>query len=271
MGIDIDISKRLGYGGSAEISPASAPAVQVLITGGGFEMSQSPAYNSMVNIYPPVGSATSDSRSKVLHADGVREYTASLNFDVTTAIMALLTKDALLSRGYQFDIGIHDGNNHWTMSECRATQITLSGAPGGLITCVLSATGLAAWDSGPTVVNDFIRNSDVPLGYWWSGGADIRDWNFVMSQAVTSVYQNKNTPEPRYLKIGEIEYMLTVNLYNDHGYDDKTIQVASETFQLTGITTGHGYSFNGITDLGTYSHTFTSAAGPNGSNSVIIQ
>lgn len=263
-----DISKRLGYGGSAVIG-----STQVLITSGSFEITNNPAYNTMIDIAP-----NTQSRSKVLHADGTSEYTASIGFDVTSAAMSLLTTSTLLGRRYLFSLGIHDGENKFVMTDCFATQLTLSGAPGGLITANLSAMGKTAWTAG-TVTNDFIRNtvrvgSDLankPLGYWWSGGPDIRDWTLTMTQSVTPMYRNLAETDPGYLKVGPIEYVLAVNLYAYPIADNKAIHIATKTFNLTGVSTSLGYSFNGITDLGTYSHTFTtSATGSDGSNGVII-
>ena len=272
----MDSSRRLGYGGSAEIVPSGGFAVQLLITSGSFDAAVSPSYNNMVDIDP-----VQVTRSKVLHATGTAEFSASLSFDVTKAAMGVLTKTTLLKRRYPFDLGINDGTDSFVLKDCYLTQLSLSGAPGGLISAQLSAMAKEKRIS-QAILNAYVLDANrvgattpnqKPLGYWWSGGADIRDWTLTMTQSVTPMYLNEplvlTYAPPKYLKVGLIEYTLEVNLYADPAGPNAVINIVTETFTLTGQTTANGYTFNGVNDLGMYSHSFMTSA-LNSSDSVII-
>lgn len=253
-----DFTRRLGYGGSAVVD-----GVQVLITGGSMERADTPSFLEMLDIDPTVGGDVMSPRSKVFHADGVSVFTGSLSFDVTAAIMAKIAKDKLLGRGYKFNIGINDGENDYVMSDCYATSLSLSGAPGGLIAASLSVMAKSSFAAG-AVTNDYIledytsTTDNQPLGYWWSGGTDIKEWTLNMSQTVEPVYLNQNQMTPQYLRVGLIEYSLDTVLYDE--LTPSVVHIRTKTFTLKGKTTAKGYSFNGVTDLGTYSHSFTTAA-----------
>jgi len=208
----------------------------------------------------------------VLHADGTVAYTGTIAFDVTTPALAFMTTARLLMRRYQFNIGIHDGENQWVMSDCYLTQLTLGGAPAGFITASLgfmATSGKAA----SSVANAYIL-TDNPLGYWWSGNTDVKEWTLTMNQAVEPVYVNENVSpptadSPRYLKVGLVDYQLDVTCYSQQTHNQ--IFISTTSFTLTGITGAKGYTFNGVNDLGMYLHSFvTAASAASGSDGVII-
>lgn len=262
----VDATKVLGYGGSAEIAAAGGlgGGTQVLITSGQFDKAITPSYLEPLDIPP-----SSTSRSRVDHADGVATYNGTLAFDVTANALTVLTTSTLLSRYYSFDIGIDDGNEAWQMLSCKLTNLTLSGAPAGVINASISFMAATEHSSSVSVTNDFIRTEE-PLGYWWSGNTDVRDWSFTMNQNVTPMYGNANTTVPRYLKVGLVDYSLQVTTY-DGVQQHSTIYIATTSFSLTGNTTAEGYSFGGVTELGMYTHTFeTAAAIGTGSGGTII-
>lgn len=267
-------TKRLGYGGSAVVD-----GVQVLITGGGMEQVDSPSFMEMMDIDP-----TMVTRSRILHADGVSAYTGSISYDVTEEAMPSFSTGQLFKRRYQFDVGINDGTNgdttpgvSWNMTDCYLTNLTLSGAPGGLINASLAYMAKDVKSVG-AVTNDYILDdyygmtpvtNNQPLGYWWSGGPDIKEWTFTMNQAVEPMYLNKNVMTPQYLLVGLIDFQLDVILYV--AGTPSTIAIHTSSFTLTGVSTTQGYTFNGVTDLGMYSHTFVTAANAaSGSSGVII-
>ncbi len=249
-------AKRLGYGGSAVIAGS-----QVLITSGSFEQANSPSFLEMLDIDPSM-----QQRGRVLHAEGVSSFTGSLSFDLTPNAMNKFTTSTLLDRGYQFNVGINDGgvdaDTGLVMSDCYVTSLSLSGAPGGLISSSVSFMAKSASAAG-TVTNTYILDDytssidNQPLAYWWSGGADVKEWTFTMNQAVEPVYLNKNTPSPKYLRVGLVDYQLDTTLYS--GGIPASIKIYTSTFALTGVTSAIGYTFNGVTDLGTYSHSFITA------------
>ena len=239
-----NIAKRLGYGGSGSIA-----GLQVLITGGTLEQSNSPSYLEMMDI--PVDNT---SRSKVIHADGTSTYTGSINFDVTASVIALFSVSALFMRRYAFDVAINDGENVSSMAGCQVTNLSVSGAPGGLLTASISFMSLGPRGS-VAPPNAYILATQVPYGYWYSGAAEVKDWTLTMNQAVTPMYGNENVTTPKYLKTGLIDFTLDANLYSDIGCSSVVIATSHAT--LTGVQVASGHHFNGVTDLGTYSHSFT--------------
>lgn len=254
-----DATKRLGYGGSAEIA-----GQQVLVTSGGFSTATTPSYLEPFSIPP-----SQVSRSRVQHADGVEAYSGEVSCDVTDKFLTVLTTSTLLARRYQFDVGIHDGEDAEEMEDCFLSSMTLSGAPGGLVAASLSFVSANAAQSSVSVDNDFIRD-DEPLGYWYSGATDVRDWTFTMNQAVTPVYGNEDTEAPRYINVGLVDYSLAVTTY-EAVIAQTSIDIKTKTFTLTGVTTAEEYAFAGVTDLGNYRHTFETAADAStGSGAVII-
>lgn len=241
-------AKRLGYGGSAEVD-----GEQLLINSGSFNVAVSPSYLQPLDIPP-----NTDSRSKVLHADGTKSFSGDLSFDLTVKAMAILTLGKLLRRGYTFDVGIDDGEDAYKMSDCKLTSLNLSGGAGGLLSASLSFMSVTDAQPSIAVLNDFIRD-DEPYAYWYSGNTDVREWTFTLNQSLTPMYVNQDTMLPRYLKVGLIDFSLQVTTYEQlHAHS--TIHIATSSFTLTGVTAGSGYSYGGITELGNYNHQFETAA-----------
>jgi hypothetical protein len=91
-----------------------------------------------------------------------------------------------------------------------------------------------------------------------------------MNQAADPVYRNENGTAPRYIKVGLVDYSLAVTTF-DAVIAHSTINIKTSAFTLTGVTTSSDYSFAGVTDLGTYRHTFETAANAaTGSGGIII-
>jgi hypothetical protein len=261
----VSSSKRLGYGGSAVID-----TTQVVVTGGSFDRADAPAMLEMFDL-PSILDTGTQKRGRVFHAPGTSTFTGSLSFDVNKKVMDNVVKvDKILDRNWEFNVGIHDGENSYTMSDCLAQTVSLSGSPGGLINCTVSFMAIAEKVVG-AVTNDYILNYDddpdnQPAAYWWSGGTDIRDWTFSYSQDIAPVYTNRTDQEPKYLRAGLVSYSLAVTTYSELLVD--TIKIMASTFVLTGKRTARGYTFNGATDLGMYSHTFETAA--SGSSDAVV-
>lgn len=252
-------TKRLGYGGSASIA-----GQQVLVTSASFMKEISPSYLEPWSI-----PASSTSRSRVLHADGVSSYSGSLSLDVTDNFLSVLDTSTLLSRRYSFSVGIHDGEEGYKMDNCYVTSLSLNGATGGLITASLSFVSAEPWESSLTVPNDFIRD-DEPVGYWYSGNTDVREWSFTMNQNATPMYGNENSPSPKYIKVGMVNYGLQVLTF-DSIVSHSAISIKTSSFTLTGVTTSEEYSFVGVNDFGNYRHSFETAANATtGSGGIII-
>jgi len=257
--------RHLGYGGSAAIG-----STQVLITGGSFEQASAISYLNMISTPPATTPA-----GRVQHADGTNAYTGDLAFDVCQEYMSLFNPGGgLLQRFYEFDIGINDGASDWKMSKCKLTSLTLAGAAGGLVTANMSYLALAGKVVGSTP-NLFIRDSVTPLGYWYTGTGpsdNIKDWNLTMSQEAGLVYKNSNSVEPAYIKVGGVTYVLTVTSYQDlyPGGTTQSILIYTDTFTLTGRPASRGFSFGGMTDMGTYRYSFETSSQTGASNAVVI-
>lgn len=252
-------NRKLGYAGAGYVD-----GTQVLVTSHNFEKAVS---KSFIEAYSLPNSITS--RSKMLHADGTVQYTGSIGFDVTADAMSILTVSKLLARNYTFQVKIHDGEAAYEMNDCKASSVALSGATGGLIACSLSFMGPTDWSAASTAAPDFIRDSDTPYGYWYSGNTDVISWSLSYNQDLAPRYGNEDSVEPLYVRGGLISYTLQVETYSVqlHG----SVTIATSTFTLTGTTTAKGYNFGGPTSLGTYTHTFeTAASAASGSDGVII-
>jgi hypothetical protein len=235
----------LGYGGSAVVD-----GIQVLVTGGSFTRERNISYVNMISIPP-----TYDSRTRVASAEGTHIVTGSVNFDMTDAFMPKLATDQFLRRRHQFTIGLHDGIDSYQLENCYMTSLSLAGAPGGLITAAISFTSGELW-SAASVTNAFIRDQ-VPLGYWYSGNTDVREWTFTVNQDVQGVYLNQDTVWPRYLRIGLWDATLEVTTF-DQIIEHDAVKISTSTFTIVGNTGGSGYTLGGQTDLGTYTHRFDS-------------
>jgi hypothetical protein len=259
--------KRLGYGGSGLIG-----SVQVLITSGNVDVAKSVSFLQPLDIAP-----TTASRSRVKHADGTEVYTCSLAFDVTNAFLQELTTSKLLMRRYKFNIGYNDGENAWGMTDCYLTSLTVSGSAGGLLSGSVSAMGTGEPASPPSfaVPNLYVGFSNgsadnIPVGYWYSGNTNVKDWTLTMSQEVTPVFLNKDETTPRYLRVGVVSYSLQVTTY-EQMYNHDSISISTSSFTLTGVQTAKGASYGGQAELGGYVNTFeTSADIATGSGAVII-
>jgi hypothetical protein len=111
------------------------------------------------------------------------------------------------------------------------------------------------------------------LGYWTTGSATpglIRGWTLTMTQDAELVYKNENSMEPDYIKIGLVMYSLQVTTYRNLASALDTILIMTSSFTLSGHTTGAGFSFGGVTDLGSYNYTFETASPDENSNTLVI-
>ncbi|MHA2067467.1 MAG: hypothetical protein ACXABY_24130 [Candidatus Thorarchaeota archaeon] len=254
----VDDSQRLGYGGSAVID-----GQQVLITGGSFNTGHDNPYLEPWSI-----PASAGSRSRVSHADGTEAYSGEVSLDVTDNFLSVLTTAKLFARRYQFDVGIHNGEVGEEMTGCYLTSLTVSGAPGGLVNASVSFVGATA-PASAVVTNAFIRD-DEPLGYWYSGNVDVREWTLTMNQVANPVYINQDVVTPRYIKVGMVDYALDVVTF-DNIIAYSNINIKTSAFTLTGVTASESYSFGGPAELGGYQHSFETAAdATTGSGGIII-
>jgi hypothetical protein len=262
--------KRLGYGGSAVVD-----GVQVLVTSGSVDVSKTPAYTSPLDITP-----SAVPRSKVLHADGTEAYSMNLGLDVTQNFLDILTTSKLFKRRYEFTMAFNDGETVKGLTNCFVTSLTVSGAAGGLMTATLAVVSASA-PSTPLVANAYIgfqgntgwSSNNFPMGYWYSGNTNVKDWSLTMTQEANPVYLNQDVMTPQYIKVGLVSYSLQVTTYEqwyapgytppDPNVGTDTIKISTSSFTLHGNVTGENATYNGPSELGGYVHTFESAARTN--------
>lgn len=206
-------------------------------------------------------------RNRVKYAPGTRVSSGSVSFDVTaTALTNLLQTNKLFQRNYTFDVKIYDGNQGKQLTSCLVTSLSLSGSVGGLITGSLSFTS----KNDPSNYNgsggSFLSPlTTTPYGYWYSGSAtyQVNDWSLDYSQSVSAVHLNQigdaDNALPRYMKVQTQETSLKLNTYDEISSTNQIV-VATKTFTIVGTKTSKGYSFNGPTNVGTFSYDFASAA-----------
>lgn len=247
-----------GFTGHAIIN-----GIQVLPTSGSISQDINPTYVNFEDI-----ERDDISRSKVAYAPGTKSSSGSLAFDLTEDTAALFTADNLFQRNNNFEVKIFDGVHGKELDESYVTSISLSGSVGGLVTANVNfISRLAPIDyvpSGGIVYQSPI--STLPLGYWFSGSTDfqVREWSFGFNQSTTLMYLNQISDDDdtlaRYVKVGVLDFTLSMTTYDNPGITPDTISVATNAFTITGNTTQQGYSFGGATDIGTFTHDFTSAA-----------
>jgi len=251
----------LGYGGAGFIA-----GTQVLITGGSLDFATTVSYLNMYDTPPSLTMA-----GRVMHSDGTNAYSGSINFDVTMGSMGIFTRNAMLKRYYEFDVEINDGNSAYKMEKCKVTSLTLAGTAGGLVTAQVGFLSKKTIISG-TSTAAFIRDSSTLLGYWYTGTGlsdNLKDWNLTMSQEARLAYCNEAGMEPAYIKVGGVSYTLSVTSYDELS-GPSAITIGTQSFTLTGNTVGHGFSFGGVTDVGSYNYTFETSSDTGISNSLVI-
>lgn len=255
------VIKLTGFSGHVIIDD-----IQVLSGSASLSLEANPSFITLADIQ-----RNENPRGKVLYAPGTEITNGSVNFDVTENSLQLLQLDKLLKRNYFFTVKVFDGHAGRQLDNCYVTSLSVSGSVGGLISASLSFISkddMIAYNGGSGVFIDpgDTTTEDVPYGYWYSGSTSlqVRDWSLSYSQSVNPVYLNQigdaNNKKPRYLKVGLQEYQLSLTTYDAPPETTDSIVIAANTFSILGKFTSSGYSFNGPTDLGTYSHSFSSAA-----------
>jgi hypothetical protein len=240
------IVRALGYAGGATID-----GVPVLVTSGNIQIEHSPAVLEPQALPVPQGGGGAW-RGKTIFADGTYIVNGSLSFDLTQSSVGLLSAGRLFRRGYQFDVVMNDGTNGAVSRTCYATSVSASGSVGGLLSASVSfVSGKEFSAGGGTGI--FMRENE-PVGYWASGGGNIRDWSLSFSQPVDPQYLNGDDMWPLYMKVGICDATLEIGSY-DRTFEN-TVIIATAGATITGYVGSDGYSFNGASDVGTYRHSF---------------
>ena len=251
MPLTIEDTLILGYGGAGVVTISGGGSEQVLITGGAWTSAKAPSYLNAIDILP-----TNVTRSKMLHAEGTITDTINISFDLTDASLGIIS-DLFVSNAV-FDITLNDGNTQVKLDECKANGITLSGSAGGIITCNIDGIAIGPPTIGAASANTFIRDQE-PIGYWFSGNTDVRDWTLTMSQEASLVFPNDAQERAHYIKVARWSFQLDVTTY-EAIQPHATIEIKTDSWTLKGETTSESYSFNGQSDFGMFSHSITTSA-----------
>jgi hypothetical protein len=235
------IIRALSYAGGGSVAGAS-----VLVTSGSVSVEHHPG------IMEPMYLPASGPRVQNVYSTGTMVTTGSIGFDLTYGSAGILSGGALFSRAYKFSVSVGDGQDGFSVSDCLATSVSVSGSAGGLVTA--SVSFISKNDASGGGSGGGVRD---PVGYWASGGGDVKDWSLSFSQQVEPIYLNSAEVWPRGMRIGLIEATLEVSTFSRNLKQDVIIATSGVT--LTGYTASQGYSFNGAGDVGTYKHSFTTA------------
>lgn len=256
--------KKLGWAGGATID-----GIRIMITSGSFSLEQSPGIIEMIDI-----ERDNATRSKVLYSDGTISSNGSISFDVSSESMTLFTTSKLFQRYYKFDVVLADGEQGYSLTDCYINSISLNSSVGSLISGSLSFISVNKWT---TLSTSFIKMSQVPMGYWFSGDSSVQmiDWTLTYNQDAQVMFLNQKTSTDRtlgkYVKCGKNEYSLSVSTYNKLSSGQNKITIDTSSFTLTGINTSETYDYGGQGDLSKYSYNFTTAAAlASGAKGVII-
>jgi hypothetical protein len=262
-----------GFAGVALVN-----GTQVLLTSGNATLDNTQTFVTLMDIVPD-----STQRTKVLYAPGTTMISGSLAWDVKADAMNLISNSGgLLQRGFHFTVAMWTGNAGTPyvgklISNAYASSLSLQGAAGGLISANLSFVSGSVVSGGSNIWNDWSgggsyistrseNSASIPYGYWYSGNANIpvKDWTLSYSQEVSPVFLNQNTTAPKYMKCGTVEVTLDLNTMEQISFANTSelshVVIATKNFQIQGVTKTEGFTFNGPTDAGAYSYSFTSAA-----------
>ena len=254
--------KLAGYYGAGTIDGST-----VMVTSGSVTHSLNPSYLEMVSL-PKTGQ-----RGRVIHADGVASYEASISFELYTGSSGILSANGLLSRGKEHSFTMSDGYNGASGGECYVTSASFSASSGGIISGQVSFTGKKPFAFGKAS-NTWIAD-ETPMGYWTSGGGKIASWTLTMSQDATPMYGNEDKIDPHYIRIGHVNYELTVEAYeqiksNVNPDTEASINIGTGEVTLQGSITGTGYDFGGIGGLGTFKYVFGTGSNTGRSDKLVI-
>lgn len=244
-----------GYQGIGRIA-----GEDVLITTGGFQTGKNVSY-----ISTSLFNATTNSKSKKRHMDGIHEFSGSIGFELTDGLTSsLFGSTGLLSRGFIFDVIIFDGVEAYEMTDCLAASVSISAAPGGNIGCDVSFVSTTPFSSttnpsSDNYLSDVNEPLNKPIAYWYSGNTDVREWGLSFSQDLTPVYANEDSTNPKYFKVGEIEYTLDVTTFNDIEEHDN-VEIHVNNYTISGDTVSEGYNYEGAGSRGSYTHSFGSGS-----------
>jgi len=235
---------------------------RTFLTSASVEEQHTPAYYTSVNI-PDKGSTAPFSR--YIYAEGTRSSSGSMSFDLSSSSSGV---ENLLTRGVEFNVSFGDGDNGvgGSLSGCYVTSLSFSGSSNGLVTASVSFVSSEPFSGGTSIAPDV---DEEPIGYWKSGDGLTRDWSLSMNCNVQPMYANTSSTWPGYMKVGTVDYSLSITSYDQIGTGDSiSIGIGSKT--IRGVKSGEGTSFNGSGDFGTYTSTFESTSGPSGSGDVLI-
>ena len=256
----------LGFSGYGKIDN-----IQVLMTGGSMSRDIRTSFIQPLSL-PPAGDIIGGAyRGKVKFADGTKILNGNMSFDLSWSVMGLFTTNRMLKRGYKFDAVVSDGNTAYSLKDCMASSVSLSGSAGGIITVSMSFICGSDWTSAPTTFDN--TRDHEPVGYWASGNTNVKDWTLNFNVGVEPIYLNgiNDTDDswPRYLKAGIADISLEATTFDRLMHDRLTIATAN--FILTGYLANESYTFNGVGEFGTHHHSLTSAASlTDGSGAIVL-
>lgn len=253
---------ELGYRGVSTIN-----GTNVLANSGSMENTVSTSYLSGYDM------AGTDLKSRIYHAAGTVVHTGSLSFDLTGNAVSTIKNILRNPRATRFTVNMFGNDSGWSMSDCVANSISLSGAPNGLVSGSLSFMS----DSPP--VNYSASESDLRdtfsaglVPYWHTGASLVRDWSLNFSMNVAPKFCNGDTAKsyglygikahsPKYLFLGECQYDLSFSAFKKltNGFSLKI--GGGQIFTCnTYVVQGSGFNVGGANEINIFKYGVTSHA-----------
>ena len=257
-----DVIRLGGFSGGGKLDGAT-----ILVTSGSVTSGVTPAYLEMTAL-PKEGMA-----GRVIHADGVARHEASLGFELYSGSSGAIS--TLFDRGTTHSFEMSDGYNGVSGTEGYVTSATIQAASGGIISGSVSLVFKKEFSYSAS--SNTYLGSEIPLGYWISGGGKISDWSLSMSQDAQPMYGNTDDTDPHYIKIGTVSYELSVTSYEQVAKEASgtakttTINIGVGEKTIIGTISETGYNFGGTSGLGTFTYKFSSGSNDGKSGTLVIQ
>ena len=185
----------------------------------------------------------------------------------------LFSTSGLLGRGKAHTFSLSDGYNGVSGSNAYVTSATIQASSGGIVSGNVSFVLKDDFNYGN--VSNAYHGSEIPLGYWTTGGGKIADWSLSMSQDASPMYANKDEVKPHYIKIGLVTYELSVTSYEQvqkspNSEETGSIKIGTSDVTLEGNISETRYEFGGTSGLGTFRYRFSSGSKNGKSDSLVI-
>ena len=249
---------ELGYGGNATID-----GNYVLITGGSLSKSLTIPF-----VTPYDTPVNEDSRIKVKMGDGVYAFSGNISFDMSLGAVENLISDFFIKRNKEFKIEISDGYRGYSLDRCKFDSLSFSASAGSLFTGSISFQSIEDFTENiSSLSKSYLFQPDNVDGqlvkYWHTGAFGVESFTININQSLTPVYLNVDDMKPQYIRAGLWDLSFEINAWDDW-YEHEELKLGKRRLKiLNGESTTWNYSYGGLTETGSHSHTYIAYATDN--------